>query len=296
MSEKFRIDSGQTNEEVFKIILYQNFVLMQKYEPLVFKGKDSEGVHQMRIALRKMRSLIAVFKPILHNETTIHIASEMKTIASMFDRARDIDVYLHNYLEQRKTNSAKLMYKTVKRHKENEYKKLKTFLKSQEYKYFKEELLHWINTNGWDYKLPKKSKNRLNEKVTPFALEILENYKKRVYSFGGKNIEHLDDETLHLLRIKCKKLRYASEFFTPLFEEEIKHFRKNLKKLQDILGVLHDYAVTKELHRIFLRDQKTKKALEFAMKIEQQQFEQSRDLKKKLRSQWLKFSTSLEED
>ena len=57
----------------------------------------------------------------------------------------------------------------------------------------------------------------------------------------GRDIGTLGDDRLHHLRVKTKKLRYAAEFFRDLFPgKRADRYRKDLRKLQDVLGALND--------------------------------------------------------
>jgi CHAD domain-containing protein len=59
---------------------------------------------------------------------------------------------------------------------------------------------------------------------------------------------------MHQLRIACKKLRYAAEFFKPIIpglDEYIRH----LKQLQDVLGTLNDVSVVCRLLKELLAGQ-----------------------------------------
>ncbi len=52
------------------------------------------------------------------------------------------------------------------------------------------------------------------------------------------------DEAVHQVRIQCKKLRYLVEFFSELLPaEETEHIEKQLRRLQNTLGLFNDYSV-----------------------------------------------------
>jgi CHAD domain-containing protein len=59
-------------------------------------------------------------------------------------------------------------------------------------------------------------------------------------------VDRDDAAAMHKLRIECKKLRYAAEFFRPLFEG-MDTFISHMKGLQDLLGTMNDVAVTRHL-------------------------------------------------
>src|SRR5690606_12993673 len=62
-------------------------------EPVVCRGDDPEGVHQMRVGLRRLRSLFTVFAPVLPAAQTDYFKSELKWLASELGAARDYDVF-----------------------------------------------------------------------------------------------------------------------------------------------------------------------------------------------------------
>ena len=56
------VDKEQTVEEAFRHILVTNLNAVHEWEPVAVKGEDIEGVHQMRVGLRRMRSALSVFR------------------------------------------------------------------------------------------------------------------------------------------------------------------------------------------------------------------------------------------
>jgi CHAD domain-containing protein len=70
-------------------------------------------------------------------------------------------------------------------------------------------------------------------------------------------------EEMHQLRIQCKKLRYAAEFFTPLFDG-MENFIGHMKGLQDLLGIMNDVAVMQHLLEDLLADTRDPEVLQYA--------------------------------
>jgi CHAD domain-containing protein len=82
-----------------------------------------------------------------------------------------------------------------------------------------------------------------------FAASVLRARRKKLVS-AGKQLEELDDPGLHGLRLKAKRLRYAAEFFAPLFPEKATaRFIRRLALLQERLGVFNDTTVAETLLR-----------------------------------------------
>ena len=57
-------------------------------------GEDPEYLHQMRVALRRLRSAFSVFAPALPAETTAPVAAELKWLGAALGPARDWDVFV----------------------------------------------------------------------------------------------------------------------------------------------------------------------------------------------------------
>jgi len=125
--------------------------------------------------------------------------------------------------------------------------------------------------------------------VTPFAEQGLTQHRARVLE-DGKDIDKLDAEALHQLRIDCKKLRYATEFFSPLYGKPMVEFAEHLKGLQALLGTLHDTAVMTGLQKDLLGGKKRGKAARFAGKLQKQRGKQARELRRVLEQRWGDFA------
>lgn len=289
MSIEYNINAQQTIEEAFETILHANFLLLKKFEPMALNIENNEGVHQMRVSLRKMRSLLFIFKPIFSKKVTCFLSKDMQYAGLELTKARDLDVYIEEHFQKKElTDTEKVMYKIAKKYQKEEYKKVARLIKSKRFKKFHKSIAHWISSKGWKDDINTEERERLQENILPFAIEVIELYQKRVISLGA-DIENLDDASLHKLRILCKKLRYSTDFFATLFDTKMSLFTDKLKKLQDVLGVLHDQSVIKELHKTLLKGKKNKKLHKFAQKLEMKQKEKSIEIKKLLKMEWEAF-------
>ena len=88
--------------------------------------------------------------------------------------------------------------------------------------------------------LDDAQRGELQRPVIEFAREMLSASLRRVRKRGRK-FANLAPPDLHRLRIAAKKLRYATEFFAPLFDEmPARDYRAVLARLQDALGSYND--------------------------------------------------------
>jgi CHAD domain-containing protein len=224
-------------------------------EPAV-RDQDAEGVHQMRVGLRRLRAAIAVFADLLDDDETARIKAELKWITGELGPARDLDVYV--------TGNIKPLQRTLpaKRHLESLRGDLETSRKgafdraakavlSARYRALVLDTLAWIEGGAWTTSDDELTKARRRRKARDFAREELARRLKKV-SKRAKRLAKLDARRRHKLRIGIKKLRYAAGFFTSLFsgrkaQRRLRRFARGLKQLQDRLGALNDIAVHERL-------------------------------------------------
>lgn len=292
--DKSAIQTQQSVEEVFEYIIRTDLDYINKWAPVAFSGKDTEGVHQMRVGLRRMRSALTLFTPAIPRKNTKKLAGEMRWAARQLDRARDLDVYIADNLSSKKATKDKQTKKlrnVALRHRQKEYKKVRGFLRGQRFRAFNDKLIRWLNKKGWRQGFSKAEKNDLSCEITYFANLVLDDHRCKVLG-TGRDIRRMDDEDLHRLRIECKKLRYATEFFAPLYGTKMTAFSKKLKQLQDVLGVLHDCYVMGGLQSSLLKGKRSKKLVVVANNLMHQRNKSASDLREVLIGTWENYRTA----
>ncbi len=88
------VDKRQTVEDAFRHILLANLSAVHEWEPVAVKGGDVEGVHQMRVRFRRMRSALSAFRPAVPRKVTAPFAQDMRQAGKTLDDARDLNVYI----------------------------------------------------------------------------------------------------------------------------------------------------------------------------------------------------------
>jgi CHAD domain-containing protein len=283
------VNPRQTVEEAFEHILEVKLASVKEWEPIAIAGEDIEGVHQMRVGLRCMRSTVSVFRSAIPRKITRPLAKEMRWAARALDRARDIDVYIAENFPGKGSKYQQKMQSIAREHREEAYNRVRSIVQCKRYLTFYREIVDWLYTKAWREQLSEEERKVLRRKITPFACRVLEEHQGNVLE-AGKEIDKMDNEALHRLRIECKKLRYATEFFAPLYGERMKDFTRHLKALQDLLGTLHDTAVLPGLQKDLLNDTRSSKLKRLAGKLENKREKQSEEIKKNLLERWQAFS------
>ncbi len=283
------VNTTQSVSEAFATILVHNVHALVTWEKAAKSGKDIEGVHQVRVALRRMRSALTVFRPAIPRTVTDSWAQQMRQFASSLGPARDLDVFISEGLapltEHLPLPGAKPLITLAESHRAIAYDPVRTMLQSPEYHRFKKDFRDWMRTQGWrSARLAKGERERLDSPALTFAREVLNQRLRKVLKTGRDADQNSADE-MHRLRIECKKLRYAVEFFLPLFEG-MEDFVTHMKKLQDLLGVMHDVAVMPALIDGFLEAEDDRQVYRYAGVLIGWRAREYYDLKDSFRSRW----------
>ncbi len=233
-------------------------------EPAVLAGLP-EGVHQMRVGVRRLRAARWAFSDMLRSKQTESIKGELKWLADKLGPVRDLDVFMATrvkHLEAADPPIAGLGDLEA----ELEYKRAvaaeaaKAAIASARYRLLILNTLEWIEDGAWLKLRPTLREQRMK----PFAAKLFDRRiakaKKR-----AKEIGQLSIQDRHKLRIAMKKLRYSIHFFESLFDSHAS--RKALVKykdffgsLQDNLGALNDIAVHQRMMTSFRNEIENRKA------------------------------------
>ncbi|MFC1673183.1 CHAD domain-containing protein [Pseudomonadota bacterium] len=236
-----------TAGEVLQTSVQEGLKHLIANEDCVLHRCDIEGVHQMRVAMRRMRSVIVTYKRMLPKGSYEDLAADLKTSGNELGPARDWDVFLDEILppvEQAFPGDKDLAVLRARSKKRQHagYKRARHLIQSAGYARLLTEALHWASNTDWHADV-----ERLSAPATIAAKEILARRYARVIK-AGQGLADLPVEKRHLLRIQVKKMRYGAEFFAELYpDKRTKPFVTALRALQDGLGHLNDLATAERL-------------------------------------------------
>jgi CHAD domain-containing protein len=215
-----------------------------------------EGIQQMRVGLRRLRAAISVFKHLLCGPETETIKTELKWLTEKLGPARDFDVLIEQRIRPMHrsgpiTVELGALERDLEVRRDAGFEKAKAAVNSERYRELGLCVALWIANGEWSRSSEPLSVARRQRPAPEFAVEQLAKRTKKI-SQKIEDIEALDAQRRHKLRISVKKLRYACEFFAGLFDgrrriTQRKHFVKTLKNLQKSLGNLNDIEVHKRL-------------------------------------------------
>jgi triphosphatase len=235
---KIALDPGLTAGEGFRRIATACIAHLRANEACALRGEDPEGVHQMRVASRRLRSAISVFREALPGPWSGRLAREVRWLAGELGPAREWDVFLGETLGPLREAmpdhpSLALLEARGAEARERSYARVRDALADPRYTRLLLDLSRAL-AEGWEATVP----------IVATAREVLgERHEKAMHA--AANLEKLDPQALHRLRIRMKQLRYAVEFFAGLFHGKApRKYATALADLQDCLGILQDVAVT----------------------------------------------------
>jgi triphosphatase len=251
-AEKIKLRRGTTAADAVRIIGRSTLRHITANETAV-QSLDSEGVHQMRVGLRRLRAAISLFSELFGDKQTERIKSDLKWLETReLSPARDLDVYERGTVEPMRraapaTRGMKELGGALAARRAAAFVKAKTVVDSPRYRSLLLDTLQWLEIGDW----AKRSRRYRDRPIERFAAEILARRTKWVTK-RAKRLHELNTVQRHKLRIGVKKLRYASDFLGHLFgghkaKKRLSGFEARLADLQDRLGALNDIAVHKKL-------------------------------------------------
>ncbi len=212
---------------------------------------QAEGVHQMRVGLRRFRSCLNVYKRLVPADVTATVRAEARWLGEALGPVRDWDVFSDNLSTVRQQfperRSLRTLLKRCAAVRAARNAELTDRLGSPRYHILILTLAEWIHNRGWSREMDAESRDRLRRPVVDYAGKVLRRLHRRLME-DGENFSQLSPAAKHALRIQVKRLRYGLQFFSSLYGgKSTKRMLRALGDLQDDLGVLHDVHVAHAL-------------------------------------------------
>ena len=245
---RVELSPEMTAAEVFVLTARACLSQICANEPVVLGTMDPEGVHQMRVGVRRFRALVSAFRAFLAPEALEFLKEELRWLQQALGPAREWDVFIDETLgpiEARmpEASGLALMRKAALAARDEAYEAARAQLRERRYTEFllRTDLL--LEDGSWA--LPGVvHRNGLPPRlIGEVAREILDRNDRKLRKLSKKHHE-LSDAELHRIRILGKKMRYSAEFFGSLYPKRaLARQLSVLKRIQDALGSLND-AVT----------------------------------------------------
>ncbi len=237
---------GQSLSTVMAVVMGSLLGVLLHWSASAGEGTGPVPVHQMRVATRRLRSALSIFKHPAACAQTAPLGAALRQTAAQLGAARDWDVFLTGLgaqVAEAFPDDARVaaLLAAGQRRRAKAYAALREHLGSAAFRGVSLSLACAANLRPWDGLDPARDQV-LQADAAAFASEVLAR-RLRGVRHAGRGLRHLPVPALHELRKDCKRLRYAAEFFAPLFPAKPgRRFLRHLGALQEVLGLLNDGA------------------------------------------------------
>jgi CHAD domain-containing protein len=256
--------------EAGRAIWRQQLVEMILGERGVRCQQDAEAVHDMRVAIRRIRAANRIFGPFFDQVQIAPYARKLRKTARILGAARDLDIALDliNDCQKTLTSAGEALQPVItfwQAERRTAYAAVQKWLTGKAYSRFLTGFAAFCHTPGTDGMAAHGAETggMISCQVRHvLPTEIFERYA-RMRAYEVIIEPDVPVQALHRLRIEGKRLRYAVEFVQHLLAPTATaYLLRQLKALQDCLGAINDAAVMQDRLRTFAGTQQDVASLE----------------------------------
>ena len=233
--------------EAGRKVLLLEFRKVLAHEEGSRSGADIEDLHQLRVAMRKSRSIMRLLRPWYRTRVIRRHNDSMRSVMRASGPVRDLDVLREDLLVLDRGDTAEMQQslEALDRQRTGLRGKLLFALYSDSWEQFLVDYTDFLVSPGAG--TARTRPGRIVAQQVRHVLPLLVQQRlTRVLAYGP-HLADADSERLHALRIQCKRLRYALSTFDALLGPEARDYIRELKRMQDHLGRLNDINVARGL-------------------------------------------------
>ncbi len=243
--------AGATAGDVVLEALRGQAAALQAADLSVREGAH-EGVHDLRVACRRLRSILAAFRPVLEREATDPLREELRWVGAALSPARDGEValaHLRELVEAQPVEQvrgpvlARLRTATVK---EGDAARRATLRALTDRRYL--AVLDSLD----DLLASPPLAGSAGDPAGPVLAKAIHRSGKRMYArieaaraVHGETVG--EDSPLHDVRKAAKRVRYTAEVAVPVLGRPAEELIGTMKDVQEVLGNAQDTVVTRDL-------------------------------------------------
>ncbi|HEY3696046.1 CHAD domain-containing protein [Phenylobacterium sp.] len=249
-AERTAVSGDMSAAEAFRRVARSALGQIAGNAQLLRRARLPDALHQTRVGLRRFRAALAVFGGVLRGPALDEVRAQTKWLAEALDEARDIDVFMQSTFRPAEAAAGEgdptmAALGARLRHAQAEaYERAVAAIESPRFAALLLDVAAWVEVGAWTH----AEAARRCEPVRDLGARELDRLSEKVLK-KGRHLAKLEPAERHQLRIKAKKLRYATEFFGGAFgpkaERRRARYLASLRTLQDTLGELNDIAVAR---------------------------------------------------
>jgi CHAD domain-containing protein len=248
------LDAAQDLETALEALIGHLVDVLIWHAPIAEAGTDPSGVHQMRVAIRRLRSALRAFRPACDAPAVRAFDAAARDLAMLLGPVRDWDVFLAGLgaelaaaLPEDRAIAALLRAAAARR--QAAQRALQAGLQAPAFRDLLWRGVALCQERPWRAETDPEAEARRNRALADFGAAAIDKRWSHLVEAGAE-IETLPDAEFHALRLDAKRLRYVAELFAPLFpRKRSRRFLARLAEVQEAFGLTNDAAVARALVR-----------------------------------------------
>ncbi|HTV73504.1 MAG TPA: CHAD domain-containing protein [Candidatus Acidoferrales bacterium] len=229
--------------EAARTVLRQLAEAVLHETPDVLRGDDARATHDLRVALRRLRTLLRIMRPCYRRQPYRRIRRELRSLGRRLGSVRDADVHLaalRSALGGATRDEADgIAHAIAALHERRRHSLARFAIELSQFD--RAHLLAFIESARGEQPLGK------------FVPKVLARQLRRFLTAFEEGLSAESDVRLHAARIAGKRLRYTLEAVRTLAPEHVRPALRSLELVQDRLGTLIDIANFLALYEELLR-------------------------------------------
>jgi CHAD domain-containing protein len=215
------------------------------HDPIVRVGEDPEGVHQARVATRRLRSDLRTFRPVVDTDWSEPLRRELRWLGELLGRVRDADVLLELLATKAETltdderGHAQALTERLRAMRERDRTMLVDAMRTDRYTALLDDLVEAARS-------PRVEAGVRRARATKVAGKLVRRPAKRLREQVRRLPDVPADAELHEVRKRAKQARYALEAIAPLAGKRAGRAAQRAADLQGVLGDHQDAVVARE--------------------------------------------------
>ncbi len=252
------VKPGMTTRAAYGALLAHCARQMAANQSAILVDQDPSGIHQMRVAMRRLRSVHAAFRPVRPPSGSTEIIDQVKRMFRPLGTARDLDIFCTETIPTLDKDAAGVgpslvpLAAAARELRREAWAQAMRIVDDRTFTHMLLELGHLsASVSVPDIGSATAPDGTKKERpLAQFAVSRLDRRDRQVQR-QARDLESMDDEARHDLRKRLKTLRYEAAFFAPLWpRDQVKAFVKPLKRLQDAFGAINDAATAASVARL----------------------------------------------
>ncbi len=246
-AEAVELDPGMTAGAALRRIVHSCLEQILGNEAVALAGIP-EGVHQMRVGVRRLRAFLSAFAPLLSGDHKSWMSNELRWLGEILGVARNLDVFADGLMAPAAeaigdSDGFAALQEAVAGRRAAARADAAAAIRSPRYTALVLRLLRWAEGDaGQDARSPD-----LSRPLAEIGSEILDR-RLAVVQQRAAGFARQSPEQRHRLRIALKKLRYPLEILGSLYDEqETGRMVRVIKRLQEVLGDANDAHTASDL-------------------------------------------------